>query len=265
MSALEVRELSVTLKKDRRRIVSGLNFSVREGNSAILLGASGCGKTMTCHALLDLLESKRFLTEGTAVFGGKDLLALSAREKRALYGKEIAYVPQNPMTALDPSVRVGRQMDETLRLHEKRGKRESCERILEALWNTGLADPERVYSSYPHMLSGGMLQRVLIAMAVMLRAGLVIADEPTTALDVVHRNETVDAFRKLRDAGTAVLLVTHDFAAARRFGGDVLIMYEGRILEQGDIREIYKKPETGYTKALIEAAELTGGTGYAAC
>ncbi len=167
------------------------------------------------------------------------------------------------MTALNPSVKIGKQMDETLRLHTRLGKAQRRERIEKALTDAGLADTERVCASRPGMLSGGMLQRVLIAIALSTDAELVIADEPTTALDVVHRNEIVDAFARLRDGGAALLFVTHDFAAALRLGGDVMVMREGRIVERGSTREVYASPRHEYTRALVRASSLSKGASHA--
>ncbi len=263
MSGLTVRELSVRLKKDGRPIVRELSFEVGGGESLVLLGQSGCGKTMTCRAVMGLLDRKRFHTEGSVRFCGDELLGFPERRRAGIYGSRIAFIPQNPMTALDPSVRIGRQMDEMLRIHTQLKRGERRERIREALEKAGLQEPERVVRAFPHALSGGMLQRVLIAMATGTDTGLVIADEPTTALDVVHRNETVDAFIRLRESGAAVLFVTHDFAAALRLGGDVLVMRDGAAVEQGKTREVYASPKTEYTEALVRASALSKGDGHA--
>lgn len=152
------------------------------------LGQSGSGKTMTCSAVLNLLDPKKFKVSGSVFFGETDLLNSSEKQRRGIYGNQIVYIPQNPMTALDPSMRIGRQMDETLRLHSDKSRQQRYNYILRLLHDVGLDDPDRVYRAYPHMLSGGMLQRVIIAMAMMLDAKFVLADEPTTALDVIHRN-----------------------------------------------------------------------------
>lgn len=143
---------------------------------------------MTCSAVLNLLDPKKFKVSGSVFFGETDLLNSSEKQRRGIYGNQIVYIPQNPMTALDPSMRIGRQMDETLRLHSDKSRQQRYNYILRLLHDVGLDDPDRVYRAYPHMLSGGMLQRVIIAMAMMLDAKFVLADEPTTALDVIHRN-----------------------------------------------------------------------------
>ncbi len=263
MNALEVRDLSISLKKNGNEIVRGLSFSLGEAESLIILGRSGCGKTMTCAAVMGLLNMRLFSVSGSIRFKGAELAGLPERQRRDYYGNKIAFIPQNPMTALDPSLRIGKQMDETLRLHTGLNAAQRRARICEALGNSGLKDAERIYKALPHTLSGGMLQRVLIAMALSTGAELIIADEPTTALDVVHRNNIVDSFRGLRDEGAAVLFVTHDFAAAMRLGGNALIMRDGELIEQGSIEALYEAPGTDYTGDLVRACALSRGDRHA--
>lgn len=258
-----VKNLQITALGENRELVKGIDFSVSQGESVILLGQSGSGKTMTCRAVMGLLDPKKFSVKGKILSDDRDLLTMPLRERLGIYGGDIAFIPQNPMTALDPSVRIGRQMDETLALHGKASKSERKARILESLTQAGLPDGAEIYSAYPHMLSGGMLQRVLIAMTMMGQAKIVIADEPTTALDVIHRNETIDSFIRLRQNGTGIFMVTHDFSAAVQLGGRVMIMKEGNILERGQVKEVLSAPKADYTKALISASSLsrtrTGG------
>lgn len=188
MPSLMIDHLSINLRSGTDNLVSEISFAIKEGESLILLGQSGSGKTMTCSAVLNLLDPKKFKVSGSVFFGETDLLNSSEKQRRGIYGNQIVYIPQNPMTALDPSMRIGRQMDETLRLHSDKSRQQRYNYILRLLHDVGLDDPDRVYRAYPHMLSGGMLQRVIIAMAMMLDAKFVLADEPTTALDVIHRN-----------------------------------------------------------------------------
>jgi len=263
MSELKANGLSVILKKDGTPLVQRLSFSLTSGESLILLGQSGCGKTLTCRTVTGILDRTRFRTEGSLVFDGHDLLSLPEKERTGLYGRKIVFVPQNPMTALDPSVRIGRQLDETLRIHLKLTSAQRRERVLRSLTSAGLKDVERVCAAYPHMLSGGMLQRVLIASAISTDAELVVADEPTTALDVVHRNEIVDCFLDLRRSGKALLFVTHDFAAALRLGGNILVLRNGSVVEQGSTRSVYDAPKEEYTRALVRASALSKGEKYA--
>jgi len=265
MRELCANELTVSLKREGKPLVDKISFRLGEGKSLILLGESGCGKTMTCRAVMGLLEKRRFHVSGSVSLDGSELLGLSEKKRAGVYGKRLAFIPQNPMTALDPSVSIGRQMDETLRLHTKLNSTRRRARICSSLLESGLEETERVCRARPNMLSGGMLQRVLIAVALSTGAELVIADEPTTALDVVLRNETVDAFVHLREKGAAVLFVTHDFAAALRLGGEVLVMREGTVVERGDVREVWASPGSEYTKALVRASALSKGTSYADC
>ncbi len=263
MSELLVNDLSISLKKDGKTLVDHLSFRLGAGESLVLLGQSGCGKTMSCRAVMGLLEKRRFRIEGSIAFDGTELAALPEGRRAEFYGQRIAFIPQNPMTALDPSVRIGKQMDETLLLHTKLSAAQRRERIRSALRSAGLEELDRVCGARPHTLSGGMLQRVLIAMALSTGAELVIADEPTTALDVVHRNEIVDAFDRLRAGGAAVLFVTHDFAAALRLGGEVLVMQDGAVVERGQTRAVYAAPQSDYTKALVRASSLSKGASHA--
>lgn len=265
---LTTEKLCIGLKKDKKEstmIVKDVSFSLEKGQSLTILGQSGCGKTMTCSAIMDLLDKQRFIVKGKILFDGKNMTDLSGKEKRSIYGRRIAYIPQNPMTALDPSMRIGRQMDETMKLHTALDKETRRGKILSSLETAGLSEPERIWKSYPYMLSGGMLQRVLVAMSVMTDASLVIADEPTTALDVVHRNEIIDEFISLRIRGAAVIVVTHDFAAALRLGGRLLVMKEGHILEEGETMSVFKDPKHDYTKRLITESQLSQGGVYALC
>ena len=223
----------------------------------ILLGQSGSGKTMTCSAVLNLLDPKKFKVSGSVFFGETDLLNSSEKQRRGIYGNQIVYIPQNPMTALDPSMRIGRQMDETLRLHSDKSRQQRYNYILQLLHDVGLDDPDRVYRAYPHMLSGGMLQRVIIAMAMMLDAKFVLADEPTTALDVIHRNGIIDLFSQMKANGVGILMVTHDFATALQLGGNVLVMKEGKIIESGEVQSVFDHTTEPYTRSLIEAYSLS--------
>lgn len=258
-----VKNLCITACKENRELVKGVDFCISQGQSLILLGQSGSGKTMTCRAIMGLLDPGRFYINGEILLDQRNLLTLPLRDRLCIYGGDIAFIPQNPMTALDPSVRIGRQMDETLALHGRASKAERKARILESLSQAGLTDGADIYRAYPHMLSGGMLQRVLIAMTMMGQAKIVIADEPTTALDVVHRNETINSFLQLREKGVGIFMVTHDFSAAAQLGGTVLIMKDGNILERGPINEVLASPKAPYTKDLISASALsrirTGG------
>jgi len=252
---IQVENLAIVPAGCAEQKVRGLSFSLDAGRSLILLGESGCGKTLTCRAITGGLDAG-FRVSGRILFGGEDLLALSEKRLSGVYGREIALIMQNPMTAFNPSARIGGQMTRTIRLHTGLRRGAAKEKCAAALREAGLDDPERVMRAHPSMLSGGMLQRAMIAMALALDARLIVADEPTTALDVAHRCEVVDALCRLRKRGAAVLFVTHDFAVARRMGGEMMIMKDGRILERGTVEAVLREPRAEYTRALVAASRL---------
>lgn len=254
---LSTKQVSIALAKTQTILVKDISLELNDGESMVILGQSGSGKTMTCRAVMGLLDRKRFSVTGSILFEGTELLSCTYKQREKLYGGAIAMIPQNPMTALDPSMKVGKQMEETLTWHTGLKGRERTKRVEQALQEAGLQEVERVYTSYPHTLSGGMLQRVTIAMALMVQAKLVLADEPTTALDVAHRNAVIDTFIQLRSRGTAVLIVTHDFSVAAQMGGQVLVMKQGEVVERGEVRRLLAQPKAGYTKELLAAAQLS--------
>lgn len=254
---LKVQDLLVSLSKEKKILVDRISFSLNSGESLILLGQSGSGKTMTCRAIMDSLDKKHFGVTGSIKFEERELLTANRKEKQGIFGCNIALIPQNPMTALDPSMKVGKQMKETLALHSDVPKSQWKAIVKDALKSAGLEGTERIYNSYPHTLSGGMLQRVTIAMAIMMNSKLIIADEPTTALDVVHRKYTLETFIKLREQGAAILMVTHDFADTIRLGGKLMVMKDGEILEKGIVEKTLTRPQNPYTKALIQASNLS--------
>lgn len=254
---LTINNLHIILKKSGQTLIQDMNLSLHEGKSLVILGQSGSGKTLTCKTITGILDCRQFTPSGEICFAGQELLSMPKKQQRDIYGAQIALIPQNPMTALDPSARVGKQMEETLYLHTGQKGKIAQEKLKTALRDSGLDRPDDVMKSYPHMLSGGMLQRVLIAMALMVGAKLIVADEPTTALDVEHRNATVNALIRLREQGTAILLVTHDFAVASRMGGDLLVMKDGYVVERGHACEVLNAPKHPYTQALIDASCLS--------
>ena len=240
---LQVEHLSIALKNPYQDLVKDISFSLEEAGAVILLGQSGSGKTMTCRAILGLLNSSAFQVNGEIFFDNRSLLQLKEKERALYYGNKIAFIPQNPMTALDPSRKIGAQMAEFLNLHQDLKKKEALSLYEQAL----------------SQLSGGMLQRCLIALAIAGNAKLVVADEPTTALDAIHRDKAVEQFLHLQEQGCALLLVTHDFDVARHVGGHVLILKEGQMVEQGCAQEVLQNPIADYTKELIEAIHLGWG------
>ena len=254
MPSLMIDHLSINLRSGTDNLVSEISFAIKEGESLILLGQSGSGKTMTCSAVLNLLDPKKFKVSGSIFFGETDLLNSSEKQRRGIYGNQIVYIPQNPMTALDPSMRIGRQMDETLRLHSDKSRQQRYNYILRLLHDVGLDDPDRVYRAYPHMLSGGMLQRVIIAMAMMLDAKFVLADEPTTALDVTVQADILDMMKEIqKEHPMSIILITHDLGIVANFAIDIIVMYAGKIVERGTAEDIFYHPTHPYTKALLRA------------
>ena len=230
MPSLMIDHLSINLRSGTDNLVSEISFAIKEGESLILLGQSGSGKTMTCSAVLNLLDPKKFKVSGSVFFGETDLLNSSEKQRRGIYGNQIVYIPQNPMTALDPSMRIGRQMDETLRLHSDKSRQQRYNYILRLLHDVGLDDPDRVYRAYPHMLSGGMLQRVIIAMAMMLDAKFVLADEPTGNLDPTNSWEIMSLLKEANERGTTVLVVTHNQEIVNEMNERVITMKQGVIV-----------------------------------
>lgn len=256
---LQVERLTIKLNNQNQELVRDISFSLEEAGTMILLGQSGSGKTLTCRAILGLLNRTTFQVDGEILFEEKPLLRLKEKERALYYGSQIAFVPQNPMTALDPSRKIGVQMVEFLRIHQDLSKKDALFLCEQAMSRAGLADTKRILNNRPGQLSGGMLQRALIALAIAGKAKLVIADEPTTALDAIHRDRAVEQFLKLQEQGCALLIVTHDFAVARHMGGHVLIMREGQMAEQGNAKEVLQNPKAAYTRELIDAIYLGWG------
>ena len=232
MPSLMIDHLSINLRSGTDNLVSEISFAIKEGESLILLGQSGSGKTMTCSAVLNLLDPKKFKVSGSVFFGETDLLNSSEKQRRGIYGNQIVYIPQNPMTALDPSMRIGRQMDETLRLHSDKSRQQRYNYILRLLHDVGLDDPDRVYRAYPHMLSGGMLQRVIIAMAMMLDAKFVLADEPTGNLDSQTELEVMSLLKScVSDFGQTLIMITHDETIAQ-MADEMIIIEDGKAVRR---------------------------------
>ncbi|MFF7982631.1 ATP-binding cassette domain-containing protein [Streptomyces sp. NPDC007901] len=237
-----------------KEVVSGVTLSVAAGETLGLVGESGSGKTQTAFAVLGVLPAEAVVVRGSIRLDGRELLGLSERELRAVRGTSIAYVPQEPMSNLDPSCTVGAQLVEGVRAATPMSRSEARERVLALLARVGIPDPERTFRSYPHQISGGMAQRVLIAGAVASRPLLLIADEPTTALDVTVQAEILDLLRDLqRDLNMAVLLVTHNFGVVADICGRVAVMQEGRVVETGTTEELFGVPQHPYTRKLLDS------------
>jgi len=257
---LEVQNLCTHLptKRGLVRAVDGVSFSVRPGEIVGVVGESGCGKSTLCFSLVRLLPDTA-QHSGRILFRGEDLLAKSREEMRAIRGKDITMVLQNPMTALDPVYTVGNQLREILRFNADMTPGERALRAIEMLRQVHIPSPEERLENYPHQMSGGMKQRVLTAMATGLKPGLLLADEPTTALDVTIQEQILGLFAEIRDRlGTAIILVTHDLGVVRRLCDRVLIMYAGRIIETGETEAIFQEPQHPYTRALLASIPKMG-------
>ena len=253
MPSLMIDHLSINLRSGTDNLVSEISFAIKEGESLILLGQSGSGKTMTCSAVLNLLDPKKFKVSGSIFFGETDLLNSSEKQRRGIYGNQIVYIPQNPMTALDPSMRIGRQMDETLRLHSDKSRQQRYNYILRLLHDVGLDDPDRVYRAYPHMLSGGMLQRIMIGLALAMKPALLVADEPTTAIDAITQAEILKEFQRIKEEShTAMIFISHDLGAVSKIADEIVVMNGGKLVEQGDFEHILRHAKDPYTRMLAE-------------
>ena len=252
---LQVEELDVTFATEAGglRAVRGVSFALAAGEVLALVGESGCGKSATAQALTGLNRTNRNTTiDGRVVFGGREILSLSEEELRRIRGSQIAMVFQDPMTSINPVRRIGDLIVEVLRAHESISRKAASARAVELLRSVGIAEPERRLDAYAHQLSGGMRQRVMIAMALACRPAVLIADEPTTALDVTIQEQILRLIRTLRDeSGTSVLLITHDLGVVAGLADRVAVMYAGRIVEQADTPTVLSSPRHPYTAGLL--------------
>jgi peptide/nickel transport system ATP-binding protein len=245
---------AISLRASGAPILRRVSLTVDTGEVHGLVGESGAGKSTIAKAILGIVPSQVKITGGRIVFEGRDLLALPASELRAILGRDITLVPQDPSTALNPSRRIDAQMTDGLRLKHGLSKKEARLRARALLAEVQIRDPERVLSSYPHQLSGGMRQRVLIAAAFALEPKLVIADEPTTALDVTVQKQILRLIRALQERhGTSVLFVSHDLGVVAQICDRVSVLYMGKVVEQGGTADILQNPQHPYTQALLAA------------
>ena len=264
MPLLTVDELSVTFG-GRGRVpstaVDGVSFTVYQGQVVGLVGESGCGKSVTSTSILRLVPEPPGRIAGRISFEGRDLLKLSEAEMRKLRGNDISMIFQEPMTSLNPVLTIGRQIGETLRLHQGLSTRQAEARAVEMLTLVGIPAPGRRVREYPHQLSGGMRQRVMIAMALACNPKLLIADEPTTALDVTIQAQILDLMRDLKTRiGSAILLITHDLGVVAEMAQRVVVMYAGRKVEEATAGEIFANPQHPYTRGLLGAVPRLGSS-----
>jgi peptide/nickel transport system ATP-binding protein len=235
-------------------VLRGISLEVEPGEVRGLVGESGAGKSMLGRAVLGLLPANATIRSGQIAFEGRDLLAMREAERRGLLGRRIALIPQDPMTSLNPVKRVGAQIGSLLRHHLGLSKRAALSRATELLIEVAIREPERVLSLYPHEISGGMRRRVLIAMAFACDPSLVIADEPTTALDVTVQRQVLQLVERLRRShGSAVLFITHDLGVVAKICRSVTVLHAGRVLEEGETADVLMRPRHAYTRALLAA------------
>jgi peptide/nickel transport system ATP-binding protein len=250
---LAIEHLSARSERDGGQpILRDVSISVASGRVLGLVGESGAGKSTIAKAVLGILPSGVRLTSGRIAFEGRDLLALDRRAVRAIMGSEITLIPQDPMTALNPGRRIGAQLTDGIRMRRGLSRREANERAVALLEEVHIRDPARVMAAFPHQLSGGMRQRVLIAAAFSLQPKLVIADEPTTALDVTVQKQILRLIRAMQVShGTAVVFVTHDLGVVAQICDEVALLYAGKVVESGATADILARPRHAYTRALI--------------
>jgi oligopeptide transport system ATP-binding protein len=253
---LSVKNLRVTFDTylGTVKAVRDCSFSVNPGETVAIVGESGCGKSVTALSLMRLLPKLSSRIEGEIWFEGENLLKKSSRQMSRIRGKEIGMIFQDPMTSLNPQMRIGKQIMEMILSHSSISREVAKQRVLEMLEWVGMADPEKRFELYPHQLSGGMRQRVMIAIALISNPKLVIADEPTTALDVTIQAQILELMKSIqKERQTSIILITHDLGIVAGMCDRVLVMYGGQIVEQGSVRDIYKNPTHPYTQGLLRS------------
>ncbi|WP_287901234.1 ABC transporter ATP-binding protein [Arthrobacter sp.] len=259
---VQVKDLSVRFPAEgggHRVVVDRVGFEISPGEVLGIVGESGSGKSLTALSLLKLVDEPGEISGGQVVFDGADVLTLRRTALQRVRGGEVGMIFQEPARSLNPVFTIGRQLSETIRAHESLSRAEARDRSVEWLRRVGLPAAERIMSSYPHELSGGMQQRVMIAVALCCGPRLLIADEPTTALDVTVQAQILDLLLELRDeTGMAMLFITHDLGVIAEVADSVLVMYGGRTVERGDVFSIFEQPQHPYTEALLDARPLLG-------
>jgi peptide/nickel transport system ATP-binding protein len=262
MALLEVENLQTHFRTPEgvNRAVDGVSFMLEAGETVAIVGESGCGKSVTAHSIMRLIPQPPGKVAGTIRFQGIDLLQLDERAMREIRGNQISMVFQEPMTSLNPVLSVGQQIGEALRLHQSLGRRAAGRRAIEMLGLVGIAEPERRAREYPHQLSGGMRQRVMIAIALACNPKILIADEPTTALDVTIQAQILDLMADLKKQLSAIILITHDLGVVAEMADRVIVMYAGRKVEEAPIDELFRAPRHPYTQGLLGALPKLGSS-----
>ena len=246
---------NLTVAVGSKILVNQVSFDVPRGKIVAIAGGSGSGKTTVGLSILRLLASGLAIAQGSIVFEGQDLLELSAEKMRQCRGARIGMVFQEPLSALDPLFTVGQQIDEVLAAHTKLSKQERYKKVLDALTQVGLSDPPRDYKSFPHQLSGGMRQRAMVAQAIVCGPSLIIADEPTSSLDVTLQIKIMELFGQLIKKDMSVLLITHDLGMISHVADEVIILHQGELVEKGPVGRVISQPRHEYTRELVMSAK----------
>lgn len=254
--SLEIKNLRISFRRGNTlfEAVHGVSFSLGDGMALGIVGESGCGKTISAMSVMRLLPSTAVITEGEIIYNGLDILSLSEKEMRMIRGNKIALIPQDPLTSLNPLYTIGDQLMEVILLHQEVTKKEAKEIALDALSMVKIPDASRRFDDYPYQFSGGMCQRVIIAMALASEPDLIIADEPTTALDVTVQAQIMELFSEIRQKRkTSLILITHDLGLISENVDDVAVMYAGAVVEYASVKELFLNPSHPYTKGLLES------------
>ena len=264
MNLLEVKNLKTYFYSDTGVIkaVDDVSFEIPKGKTVCIVGESGSGKSITSLSIMGLVDAPGKIVGGEIIFEGSNFLQLKEKEMRKVRGRDVSMIFQEPMTSLNPSYTVGYQIDEALKLHQKQlSKKERFEKVIQSLELVGIPDPKEKYREYPFKLSGGQRQRIMIAIAMACEPKLLIADEPTTALDVTIQAQVLELMNKLqKEKGTSILFITHDLGVVSKVADEVIVMYKGHIVERASAKELFTEPRHPYTRALLNSIPTPGIT-----
>ncbi|WP_445492489.1 ABC transporter ATP-binding protein [Niallia sp. 03133] len=258
---LEINQLQTHFETESGTVkaVNNVSFGIREGETVCIVGESGCGKSITALSLMQLIPENGKIEGGEVFFEGKNILKLNKKDLRRLRGNDISIIFQEPMTSLNPVFTIGEQMIEPLQEHLLLSKKDAYKKASELITMLGIPNAEKIISMYPHELSGGMLQRIMIAIAISCNPKLIIADEPTTALDVTIQAQILDLLRDIKkDLKTSILLITHDLGVVAEMADYVVVMYAGKVVEQGPVLKLFAEPKHPYTQGLLKAKPVIG-------
>ncbi|WP_427051391.1 ABC transporter ATP-binding protein [Paenibacillus sp. TC-CSREp1] len=257
---IEIEQLETHFYSEEGSVkaVDGVSLNVREGETVCIVGESGCGKSVTAMSIMGLIEEPAGKVVGGAIrFDGRDLLRESKSSLRAIRGNDISMIFQEPMSSLNPVLKIGEQLMEPLIVHLKMSKKQARARAVELIAEVGISRPEQIANSYPHELSGGMLQRIMIAIAISCNPRLLIADEPTTALDVTIQAQILDMLQQIKSqSGTSILMITHDLGVVAEMADYVVVMYAGKVVEEGEVVQLFESPKHPYTQGLLRSKPI---------